>query len=250
MYKCIICNEDSFIINHQANIENLAILNIMKCKNCGLEYFYPIPNSNDIDKFYSTYVDGLAREDIVEKNSIRNIESLQMWGLTKKSRLLDFGCGKNIFVKTGQTENWKGYDKYSAVSLFSSYHCQKWDFITMWGVLANLITPKDTLQDLSNCLDFGGKLVLTDITIEAKIPCRRKYEHITYWTKKAIEILFDSVGLDIVEYRPYMEMQDSDVYLSRVMQTVPDDIRNKIFHKLPKYIEVPTNQVFVVGIKR
>lgn len=252
MSKCIVCGSDSVIIRKRQNLEDLAILDICKCFNCGLEFFSPMLTEKELSSYFSNYYDIRAKDEVVEKNARRNMEALEKYGLTKEHTLLDFGCGKNTFVKLGISSLWKGYDKYAPVDRYMVpyFNYQSWDFITMWGVLAHLPNPVETLRSLSKCMEIGGKLAFTEISLEAEIPCRYRYEHITYWTRLAIENLFRLVGLKIIEYRPYKMIQDIEVYMSIILRTVPESFRNKIqYDTAPKYVEIPTNEMFVIGIK-
>jgi len=244
--RCVICNNEGFLL------KKVGRYNIYKCKNCGLEYIYPMPIKGVLEKFYSNYGDFRADVQVLKKNALRNIKALSKYGLSKNSRLLDFGCGKNIFVKTSKSPYWFGYDKYatSQFKIVSDYCSNNWNFITMWGVLEHLPKPKETLQGVVKYLNVGGKLALTTVTTESNIPYQHKPpKHITFWTKKAIQTLFSLIGLKILEYHAYEMIQKSDVYLRYVLRTVPEKYKFKIYHKLPRYIEVPTNEIFVVGEK-
>jgi len=64
-----------------------------------------------------------------------------------------------------------------------------------------------------------------------------------------MEKLFSLAGLKILEYQAYEMIQDSDVYLLCVLRTIPEKYKSKIYHRLPRYVLVPTNKIFVVGEK-
>lgn len=225
---------------------------IFRCNNCGLEFVHPMPSPEQMDRFYRDYFNFRAEITVVEKNALRNIDHLKKFGLTSKSRLLDFGCGENAFVREGKTKNWFGYDYYQKPNEqgISEYSGQNWDFITLWGVLEHLVNPRDQIQMLAGSLNTRGILALTTVTTESTIPYQFKPpEHVTYWTKKSIKVLFSAAGLSILEYKNYKMIQKADVYLKCVLRTVPEKFQKKISHTLPEYIEVPTNEIFVIGVK-
>ena len=239
-------------IREKVKIKTKFHYKIFICNNCGLEFVYPMPNPEQLGNFYQNYSDFRAAEDVSKLNARKNIERLSKFGLTSESTLLDFGCGANIFVSLGNSKNWFGYDYYKTTekNMINNFTDQKWDFITMWGVLEHLTDPKSQIAQLAQTLNPGGIMALTTVTTESVIPYQYKPpEHVTYWTKKAIKSLFSSVGLTILEYEDYKMIQRSDIYLNCVIRTVPKKFQRQISHSLPDFIEVPTNEIFVLGIK-
>ena len=228
---------------------------IYKCSNCGLEHTYPIPSTAQLKAFYSTYSDIRAATDVVRINAKNNLELLATYGYTKQKLLLDFGTGNGEFVDIGG-ENCFGVDFkhtntpriYPHLSLLPS---QKYDVITLWGVLEHLANPIDTLMDLRKFIKPDGLIVLTTVNAEGVIPYYFKpVEHLTYWTKLSFEYLFNKTGIKLIEYKPYAMKQRSDIYVQRLISRTPMEHQpafNKAIGALPKYINVPTNEILVVG---
>jgi len=237
----------------KVKIKTKSNFKIFKCSKCGLEFVCPMPNSEQLRSFYQDYSNFRAAEEVLILNAKKNIDRLLKFGLTRERRLLDFGCGANIFVSLGNSKRWFGYDYYKPTekNMINNFIDQKWDFITMWGVLEHLTDPKCQITQLAQTLNPGGIMALTTVTTESAIPFQYKPpEHVTYWTKKAIKSLFSSVGLTILEYENYKMIQRSDIYLNCVMRTVPKKFQRQISHSLPDFIEVPTNEIFVVCVKK
>lgn len=246
---CPACSDTS----KKGKITSKHSYDIFRCNYCGLEFVHPMPSLEQMDHFYRDYSNFRAEITVVKRNARRNIERLKKFGLNSDSRLLDFGCGENIFVREGKTKNWSGYDYYQKTNKqgISDFSGRNWDFITLWGVLEHLVNPRDQIQELAGSLTPQGILALTTVTTESSIPYQFKPpEHVTYWTKKSIQVLFSAAGLSILEYNNYKMIQKADVYLSCVLRTVPEKFQKKISHTLPEYIEVPTNEIFVVGVKK
>jgi len=89
---------------------------------------------------------------------------------------------------------------------------------------------------------------MTTVWTEGSIPYQHKPpEHVTYWTKDAMQAMLERNGFSLVEFRAYRMKQKSDVYLNAVLRTVPAELRNRIHHTLPEVVEVPTNEVFVLA---
>lgn len=248
---CIVCNGRSAKTRLQWDDDHIKTYDIYKCQNCGLEFVFPMYTAEEFYDYFSKYKDFRADNEALKKTAVKKIKDLEKYGITKKNKLLDYGCGKNLFVKEANTNNWFGYDKYASFqdSMIKDYHRQQWDFITLWGVLACLSDPVNTMKELVACLKKEGKFIFSDIWIEGPIPFQYRYEHVTYWTLKAVEILFNKIGLKIIDHHPYKMIQKTNIYLECVLRTVPEEYMAKIYHDLPEYIEVPTNEIFVVGLK-
>jgi len=205
-----------------------------------------MPNEKIIEDFYSNYKDFRANPFVSYINGKQNYKLLRKYGLTKKNKLLDWGCGENWFVNSNKPNKWIGYDKYKMWDRYDGI----FDFITLWGVLEHLPNPVEELQELTNFMKKDSKIVLKTVTTESNIPFQYKPpEHLVYWNYKSMEILFKKAGLKLIEYKPYEMIQDSDVYLNILLRTVPKKYKELITHQLPKYVHVPTNEVIVIGEK-
>ncbi len=241
---CPICAGRGFSINR---VESFYIF---KCDECQLEFTDPMPTEHELSDYYKEYTyyteyeKSLVNETIA-RNARRNIEYLRNFGLSKKSTLLDFGCGENIFVSEGDSNRWVGYD-YPVGSIPDG----KFDFITLYGVLEHLAEPESVLLDLTKRLTKNGILVMTTVGIETGIPYRHRVPiHLFFWSNKSIKILFDRLGIRIMELRNYTMLQDPGFYLDRILDRgqVPKQYRKKITINIDDYIEVPTNEIFIVG---
>jgi 2-polyprenyl-3-methyl-5-hydroxy-6-metoxy-1,4-benzoquinol methylase len=252
---CPICGEAACFLRPVNNHR------IFHCGACGLEFCNPMPGSRERGAFYRDYSDVRAREDVVRLNARQNLDFLERdYHLDKSANLLDFGCGRNLFVETCRVRGIAGSygcDPYGAPvrpgRTLSWDRCRKrsWDCITLWGVLEHVTDPVATMTALRSLLRDKGMIVLTTVSTHAAIPYRHKPpEHTLYFTQKSLELLAKTAGLSPLEFRPYTMWQDSDVYLSILLRTVPQKLRVKISHSLDKYVEVPTNEIVAVFKKQ
>jgi hypothetical protein len=105
--------------------------------------------------------------------------------------------------------------------------------------------------ELSEYKKPNGIIAITTVDAEGVIPYYYKpVEHLTYWTKNSFENLFEKAGIKLIEYKPYKMLQRSDVYVERLLSRTPNQYKRAfdfVISSLPEYIEVPTNEVFVVG---
>jgi len=221
---------------------------IFKCSECRLEFCHPMPTQEEFDACYEEYNDPRARPKVVEVNAKHNIKVLEEFGLSRESHLLDYGSGQGIFCQTGGSALWKSYDPYTEDNDKRILEQGNYDWVTLWGVLEHEAEPVDLLKKLAALLRPEGRLALTTVSIDTDIPYRHKPpEHVTYWTREALEQALRLAGFVIQRFRSYVMKQTSDVYMDAVLRTVPGHLKGKIEHKLAEMVEVPTNEVFVVA---
>ena len=223
---------------------------------CGIEFIYPSPSKKCLDKFYGNYKDIRASIETARRNSIRNLSFLNsIYEINNETSILDFGCGGNLFVdicrENGIHKSF-GFDEYSHNGNDKYIHIQKaimkkWNIITLWGVLEHLVSPLDKMKKLKSMLTGNGIIAFTTIYIDGKIPFQYKPpEHLFYFTKESIFKMAEQFGMKIISFEEYKMEQLSDIYLSILLRTAPQEYRDKIFHNLPEFIEVPTNEIRVV----
>lgn len=230
---------------------------IFKCADCGLEHTFPVPTLDELAAFYNRYTDIRAADDVVLRNASRNIAGLKEYGYTPQTSMLDFGTGDASFVVLAGKHCYGIDFKDSGVERvyrrLSDLPVNSFEFITLWGVLEHLHDPVATIKELTPMLKPGGKMIITTVDAEGLIPYYYKpVEHLTYWTHKAFTILFKRCSLKLVEHRPYTMMQKSAIYLDRLLSRTPAIYRPAFqpsLTGLPEYVEVPTNEIFVVAEK-
>ena len=213
---CIVCDNESVLI------KNINGYDLYRCCECGLEFFCPMPTDDVLQDFYSNYYDFRQEADVSRLNAKLNINRLKKYGIMNKDiYLLDYACGGNYFIEHG-TDKWYGYDKFiKTKSDIDEYIDCKWDFITIWGSLEHFTNPLEIFSGFKKCMNNGCKIAMRVVSTETEIPFRYKPpEHVTFWTKKSIERLFNKSNIQLLEYVPYMMIQDSEVYLRCVMRTV------------------------------
>ncbi len=243
---CLVCSGESI------PIKELEKSSIYKCGSCRLEFASPTPSEKELREFYEGYkyhteYDERLVDETTSRNAEKDIASLESEGLSRQSRLLDFGCGKNLFVKRGNSPNWFGYD-YPSGEIPDG----KFDFITLWGVLEHLANPVEVLKGLSARLNRRGKIVMTTVSTETGVPYRHRFPvHLTWWTNNSVERILDIAGFEKPKISPYLMLQNPQFYLDRVLDRgqVPEGIKRLISIDVKDYILVPTNEICVVGEK-
>lgn len=228
------------------------IYSIYKCYNCGLEYTYPLPSSKELTIFYSTYQEQYFNQTVKRLNSLEYVDFMVSHGINRQAKLLDYGCGEGDFVKVWGN-NAIGYDLEDS-NFFNKYGYKTFDIITLFGVLKHLATPLLDMQLLSKRLNPNGCIVLMVIVNDSDIPYRYKPpEHLTYWTRQAIELLYEKCGLEMVAYEPLDMYETVSVFKEKISRRLSNIVREKVMPVNDgddfEYILVPTNNVITIAKK-
>jgi Methyltransferase domain len=232
-----------------------GIYRIYKCASCGLEHTYPLPSIHELKEFYDGYTDIRAASDVVTMNTKRNLQLLSGYGYNESKYILDFGTGDADFVRIAGDKcfgiDFKPSPEPRVYETLNELPIKEYDFITLWGVLEHLSDPMSTIAELGAYKKSGTIISITTVDSEGLIPYYYKpVEHLTYWTRHSFKILFKRNGIELLEYNPYKMMQKSEVYADRILSRTPSEYKqafNAAAKLLPEYVEIPTNEVFVVG---
>ena len=89
---------------------------VVKCLECGMTQLYPLPSVEEDEEYYNMnshdkkITPSYTIEELYEKFKFHNqtkINYLEKYGINKKWKMLDFGCGYGFFI---QMMREKGYD--------------------------------------------------------------------------------------------------------------------------------------------
>jgi len=227
---------------------------IRTCPDCGLEHTDPMPSEDELRAFYADYRDVRADPRVVARNADDHLALLDRFGRTAGWRILDFGAGAGLFVEAAGEGcfgvEWGAVRSPRVVASLDELPPGEWDALTLWGVLEHLPDPRSTLAELVARLRPGGLVALTTVDAEGTIPYWYKPpEHVTYWTRAAMEALLHPLGLRIAAYEPYAMWQLGSVYTDRLLARTPPEYRPALRPELPELVRVPTNELRLVARK-
>ncbi len=206
-------------VDYNFNVDTRKTFKIVRCKECGLVFTNPMPK---METFYTetideTYLNSEDQRRFTAENSLKQILKYKNTG-----KLLDIGCATGVFLdaaeKAFQVEgielsNW-------AASIASKKHKvyqkplneleakNKYDVITLWGVIEHFEDPKTELSSISNALVPGGLFVIYTGDVEAWLPklLGKKWwwfqgMHLYYFSKKTLTKMLEDVGFEVVQNR-------------------------------------------------
>jgi 2-polyprenyl-3-methyl-5-hydroxy-6-metoxy-1,4-benzoquinol methylase len=233
--NCPICNatERSDYLKVEDFSTSQEEFTISQCKSCGFLFTNPIPDENEIDKYYdnpnyishtnsSTGLFGSVYQ-FLRKRALRKklgwIEAHMPSGT-----LVDYGSGTGEFINHCMANGWRahGYEISESArnmaktnydidvrhpNAFSDLEDQSVDVISLWHVLEHLPDLKHTIERMSQKLKVGGLLVLALPNPESWDA--QKYGrywaawdvpiHFYHFKKQDIKRLAEQTGLSIVD---------------------------------------------------
>jgi len=257
--KCPLCKSEQFI-NHLV-VKDHAISKesfiICACQNCNLWFTNPRPTEKNIAIYYNnpTYISHQDKSknltDLVYK-AVRKYTLNQKlnWINTRRSskgRLLDYGCGVGLFVKTCTNDGWEAYGMepnekaatyatdYNEVSIIPDFEGlekkKKFDVITLFHVLEHVHKLNKTIDILLNRLKKRGILFIA-------VPNRDSFDatlfkenwaaldvprHLYHFNTSSMEYLADKHNCKIVDILP---MKFDSYYVSLLSHQF-NDSKNK-----------------------
>jgi 2-polyprenyl-3-methyl-5-hydroxy-6-metoxy-1,4-benzoquinol methylase len=192
------------------------------------------------------YQGGLKRWTTIKKYTTDRKDLFNFY-LTKierfkkpKSRLLDFGCGIGVFMKTARQQGWKvrGLDiskkdlqiaranqlevSNRKARVIDKYR-NMFDMCSMFDTLEHLKYPVNALTDIYKMLKTGGRIFIDTGNVGGlvtffgkKTPFLHNEGHIFFYSKKSLIYLLEKVGFVIEEIS---DERDFTKYLKKKYNT-------------------------------
>ncbi|MBX2931653.1 MAG: class I SAM-dependent methyltransferase [Chitinophagaceae bacterium] len=236
MSSCTLCSNNSFTTIGVVNGNDFKQYNLAKCSKCN-HYFTDISSLTDTNILYDEG-DYKIRDTqkslffkIQDAEYKKVLKEIQTLGFSNTSKLLDFGCGKGVFLHIAANNNFKNsigietslpranYAKevYGLKVISEFYNGgnideDSFDVITMFHVLEHLPNPQTLLQELiQNNLKKGGILVLEVPNYgswQSKIAGNKWLHldiprHLSHFTIEKIYTCVEKVELQIVKQQTF-----------------------------------------------
>jgi 2-polyprenyl-3-methyl-5-hydroxy-6-metoxy-1,4-benzoquinol methylase len=208
-------------------------IGIFQCLDCTLRYSGKIPNLTEDIYSNAAYLPA-AQKSYMENVSYRKerfgkerLELIRIhMGDLKGKKILDVGCGTGWFLETAKeqgmeifgqelgkelrewTENRIGTDIFSCgIEEIDPDFC--FDVITMFDVLEHVPDPLQLVRHSKRLLDEDGILLIFTPNFDSlSIYVMKEHsnliapaEHLTYFTKKSVEVLAQKTDMKITYFR-------------------------------------------------
>jgi 2-polyprenyl-3-methyl-5-hydroxy-6-metoxy-1,4-benzoquinol methylase len=236
---CPVCNSDRInplltVKDHSVSGEEFVI---WQCSNCSLRFTQDVPDDASIGRYYesSDYIShtntskGLINKlyQNVRNHTLNQKANLIIGQTVKQGRILDLGAGIGAFLATMKKKGWeiKGIEpdagaRQQAKELFdlnldetSVLHQlpeKSFDAITLWHVLEHVHQLHSYIERLKALLKPGGKFFVAVPNYESLDSSIYKLywaaydvpRHLYHFTPKAIQVLMQQHGLNVIAQKP------------------------------------------------
>lgn len=177
MIKCCACNSE--------HVKKILVINgfdVYKCMNCGLIFTYPMPQDEELQKFYQGFLFEKPDENKIQKQLvIRKKELTDQFKLNQETnstkKFLDYGGGTGVAYKAafdlGLNSFYYDIDEKSIefvkteFNLDNKFHITNpeigenyFDYIFCDNVIEHIKDPEYFVNNLYSKLNKGGMLVI------------------------------------------------------------------------------------------
>jgi len=233
--RCPVCNSNLFdtVLEATDFLVSGELFKISECHECTLRFTNPVPDENEIEKFYKSedYIShsntsqGLINKlyQLVRNYTLHSKRKLieKEAGL-KSGTMLDIGCGTGEFLNTMKNSGWEVYGvepdegaqqianrkfqlEIKIPKKLFEFTADFFDVITMWHVLEHIHHLDKNMTQLTNILKPDGTLF---IAVPNYHSFDAKYydsgwaaydvpRHLYHFTVQAIVTLLERFGLKL-----------------------------------------------------
>lgn len=135
---------------------------VWRCANCGSLHRQ---EAVDLDYYYKDYFLQQQKLDFFARLGYGNrLKMLRKHGLTRDSSILDFGCGRGVFVSFLRQRgypNVEGFDPFDSEYDDPSVLDKPYDVIVSFDVIEHVDQPRDFFSQLTRQLSDDGLLVVS-----------------------------------------------------------------------------------------
>jgi 2-polyprenyl-3-methyl-5-hydroxy-6-metoxy-1,4-benzoquinol methylase len=235
--QCPVCQKTdlkNFIVVQDKSVSQESFV-IVQCTNCGLKFTNPRPEEAHIGPYYSSeaYISHSDTDKGLLNKTYRFVRSMAVKkkvdlvnSLSKKGRLLDYGCGVGYFLQACKKAGWEveGFEPNQLAreqteeklgqkvhhENLASFANESFDVITLWHVLEHVHQLNETVKELVRITKKGGYIVIA--VPNADSYDAKKYgadwaaydvpRHLYHFNKASMQKLLKKHKLDLKEVLP------------------------------------------------
>jgi 2-polyprenyl-3-methyl-5-hydroxy-6-metoxy-1,4-benzoquinol methylase len=244
---CNLCGADDTILlfpstlpekeNPARNVEALQCTSlgygvhgpVVKCRDCGLVYINPRPNSSDVLHDYQDVVDELYVEEregrvLTFRRHLRPLQRIV--GQPGGKRLLDVGSHIGVFVDVAQQHGWdawgvepsrwaaeqaqaQGLRVINGTLATSGLEDASFDVVTLWDVIEHVPDPTAELRQVHQLLKPSGVAVIHTIDIESPFARLMGHRwpwlmemHLYYFSPRTLRRMLEGIGFKMIHSSP------------------------------------------------
>lgn len=206
-------------INYNFTPETRKTFRIVKCTSCDFIFTNPMPALSNAyhDSIDEAYLESSSQRLITAKKSMKHIYQFKNSGT-----LLDIGCAIGLFLDAAKEKfEVQGLELSRwAADIASKRHfvyskplsqlnlVEKFDVITLWGVIEHFENARMELEAIFTALKPGGVVVIYTGDVEAWLPrlLGKKWwwyqgMHLLYFSRRTLTLLLKRIGFEVIQNR-------------------------------------------------
>ena len=251
---CPICSFSDFskvleVSDYRGSGEQFAL---WECRKCSLRFTSPIPDENDIQRYYETdsYISHSDQPDsiidkiyrFVQKITLRSKKSIvKKWSDVKCGSILDIGCGTGDFLNKMKMSGWEieGVEANQSARQIAQNKINKsilapkdflksdnqFDVITLWHSLEHLHDLQKYVGQIKGSLKKNGTLFVAlpnynSFDAEYYRSNWAAYDaprHLYHFSFQAMQTLVGEFNMNIVHYQ---QLPFDSFYVSLMSETI------------------------------
>ena len=260
---CNLCGKNDFAVVYPPNYDDaqpddiehtfrtsgdeILVDQLVRCRNCDLQYLTPRLKSDVIIRGYSdgtdeTWVSQITARERTFNRSLERLERI----VSPPGHVLDIGTGGGPFLGVAKARGWEvagcepnrwlaewGSDHYGIDIVPGTIYDmglddQSFDMVTLWDVLEHTPDPKGVLKECRRVLKPGGLLVVNYPDINSLIArlMGRKWVfllsvHLYYFTTETITNMLSQVGFSIRSHKWHWQSLELGYIFFRMKPYLP-----------------------------
>ena len=210
------------------------VYDLVECGCCHAQLLNPLPDAEALSRFYAPHYYGSDWYKQEEKGRMFARNMLRRGDGERIQRFLDVGCGLGYFIRSvAHTSGWEAHGveispeavNYARSELSLDVRCgeltdagypdQFFDFIRVNNVIEHVRDPLGFIRECRRILRKGGRFYLSvpngpvdsagliNYFRDEKKPPRSKDGHLFFFSRNAIDRLFQASSLGIVAAHTY-----------------------------------------------
>jgi len=260
--SCLLCESTEF-----DTIKKYSKHHLIRCRNCGFVFSRKNPSLKELLEIYNHYPIFQTISPITLKRYDKLLDSFEKY--RKTNNLIDVGSGDGYFPEHAMKRGWnvygteftddkvefsraKGINMHKGVLDEQNYTPDFFDVIVSIEVLEHINNPLEEISKFRTLLRHGGIVYVTTPNFNSlsKLLLQKNWtivfypEHLSYYTKKTLEFLFQKSGFKSVGIRT------TGISFSRAQQSVHESSRGNEFTMTDEKVrQTAENNFFLRSIK-
>jgi 2-polyprenyl-3-methyl-5-hydroxy-6-metoxy-1,4-benzoquinol methylase len=215
---------------------------LVRCKNCGLQYLNPRLRSDVVIQGYSsgsdeTFISQIEGRERTFAKSLKLIEKYK----PSRGRLLDVGTAGGSFMSVAKDAGWRveGCEPNRWMCEWANNHyglkigpgtvfdmqlsSASFDVVALWDVLEHTPDPKATLRECARVLKSGGLLVVNYPDIHSSVArlMGRRWVfllsvHLYYFTAQTLTKMLNELNFRVVKIQRHWQTLELGYILFRM----------------------------------